>query len=113
MLPAYIFIVDVIATNPHFDEQTVRLRTETVEHALTSLGGALGRSSCTLTLYPPDPQKSGVEQDCWSCRATVVFSLGKQRAEHLYHVCMAIARLIQLELPDFVVQECFQRWDFE
>lgn len=110
MLPAYVLTVDIIAKDITIDEMQFReLIAPSLNH-LDALKGAFDRKPSTLTYYPPfDPRG---KSESWSVRGVVMISLGRERAQYLCQLCLAIVRLIELELPDCEVQGQVDKFQF-
>jgi hypothetical protein len=100
MQSLYTLIIDIASTIE--DEEKFRSLIAPRLNCLDALKGAFDRKPSNITYYPPNAQHG--KHDGWSARCVVMISVGKKRAEHLYQLYQAIARLIMLELADLEVR---------
>ena len=110
MLSAYNLVIDITSPDPDIDEENFRAQVEPSLQHLHYLKGAFDRKPCSLTFYPPNPEK-GVAG--WSVRAIVLISIGAERGKHLLNLYNSITSLIDHELPYLTVEGQFSRFDFE
>ena len=96
MLPAYTLTVDIEAKDLPIDEKEFRELIAPCLSYLDALKGAFDKRPCVAQFYQPENSIG------WSVRCILMISLGKQRAEYLVQLYRAIARLITLELPDYL-----------
>lgn len=105
MLKAYMLTIDIIAKDGNVTESEFReLVTPSLEH-LDALKGAFDRKEAAKTFFEPGRNTEGIP--FWIARGTVLISIGKDRATYLMSLFDAIARLIEMELPDCSI--CYRK----
>lgn len=99
MLPGYILIIDIVDLNPNSTESQFREQVASTLDCLDALKGAFDQSPCKKEFYQHTFESEEYEEGCWSVRAVVMISLGKQRAAYLVELYKSIAHLIMQNLP--------------
>ncbi|MBA3986935.1 MAG: hypothetical protein H0X63_10275 [Flavobacteriales bacterium] len=99
MLPAYTLTIDIISLNPMISEELFREQVASSLAYLDALKGSFDRTPCTKRFHQYTSQDEEFEPGCWSVRAIVLISIGKQRAAYLLELYKAISHLIMLEAP--------------
>lgn len=98
MLNAYTLTIDIIAKDEAISETDFRdLVTPSLKH-LDDLKGAFDKEKATKTFF--EPGRNTEKLPFWIARAVVMISIGKERATHLMSLFDAIAKLIEMELPN-------------
>lgn len=99
MLPGYILIIDIVDLNTKSTESQFREQVASTLDCLDALKGAFDRSPCRKEFYQHTSESEEYEEGCWSVRAIVLISIGKQRAAYLVELYKSISRLIMQDLP--------------
>lgn len=98
MLPGYILVIDIVDLNANSTESQFREQVASTLDCLDALKGAFDRSPCKKDFYQYVLNEE-YEAGCWSVRAIVLISIGKQRATYLVELYKSIAHLIMQDLP--------------
>jgi hypothetical protein len=104
MLPSYVLVVRITAGEKKISGKQFREKVASCLAYLDALKGSLRPGPCSKVYYPPAKQNDSAEQEYWSVVATIILSVGQQRAQSLIILYQAIVLLIELELPLFQVQ---------
>jgi|GEM_PF-656460 len=99
MLPGYILVIDIVDLNPNNTEEQFREEVVFVLNCLDALKGSFDRSPCTKNFYQYTSENEVYEDGCWSVRAMVLISLGKERAKYLLELYKSVSELIMRSLP--------------
>lgn len=101
MLSVYSFKIDIISHDSSMNEEEFRELTDPCLSYLEALEGAFGKKPYGATYYPPSHCENSTG---WSLQYVIMISVGKERGENLIRFYPALARLIELEFPDFEIQ---------
>ena len=113
MLSGYVLIIDIVDLNPKSTESQFREQVASTLNCLDALKGAFDRSPCKKEYYQHTSESEEYEDGCWSVRAVVLISLGKERATFLVELYKSIAHLIMQDLPKhFDVKACVDKFPF-
>lgn len=113
MLPGYVLVIDIVDLNPNSIEEQFREEVASTLDCLDALKGAFDRSPCIKDFYQHTSESEEYETGCWSVRAVVLVSIGKQRATYLVELYKSIARLIMQDLPEsFDVKASVDKFPF-
>lgn len=112
MVGMYTLVIDIVAGAETTSQKEFVEQVAPCLSYLDALKGSFDRTPCHVAYYPPHELPENPDNDFWSLRAVVMISVGKQRAEYLVGLYMAVARLIALELPHFEVRHEIGGWKF-